>query len=173
MIKPIYLILFMALMVASMTSTAGFLWYSHSQPNTDSKLRPTFSLPDLQGQTHTSSEWDGKVVVVNFWATWCPPCLKELPTFIKLQARYAERGLQFIGIALDDHQKVQTFVKKMGINYPVLLGNQEVIAVAQRFGNRLGALPFTAVIDREGYIQWRHAGEMHEQKAEQVILSLL
>jgi len=173
MIKSVHVILFVTLMVASMTSTAGFLWYNHSQPTTESKLRPTFSLPDLQGQTHTSSEWDGKVVIVNFWATWCPPCIRELPTFIKLQERYAERGIQFVGIALDDQQEVQHFVDEMGINYPVLLGNQEVIMVAQRFGNRLGALPFTAVIDREGYIKWRHAGEMHEKKAEQIILSLL
>jgi thiol-disulfide isomerase/thioredoxin len=135
---------------------------------------PDFSLVDLQGQTHHNSEWQGKVVVFNFWATWCPPCVREIPMFIELQKKYADRGLQFVGIATNDPpQVVAEFVEDNGINYPILIGEGDAIDVAVNFGNRFGALPYTAIVDREGNIVLRKVGEMKRQKLEKTILPLL
>lgn len=165
------IILFAGLvLICGIITIAGYLWLNQ---NYDPNHRPDFTLLDLQGNTRNNSEWDGKVVVVNFWATWCPPCVKEIPLFIKLQEKYAERGLQFVGIAINDtYETVQSFVKKHGINYPIL-GGENSMTVTQDFGNRMAALPFTVVINRKGDIVLRHIGEMHQEKAERIILPLL
>lgn len=181
----------LAALVASASGTLGYFLYHHSPPSheltalsffstedfqptgSQKTRRPDFSLLDLQGKLRSNSEWDGKVVIVNFWATWCPPCLQEIPDFIDLQEQYAKRGLQFIGIAIDDPDKVQRFVNNQGINYPVFVGNQQPIEIATKFGNRIGALPFTVIINREGDIVFRQIGGMDKQKTKQVILSLL
>jgi thiol-disulfide isomerase/thioredoxin len=135
--------------------------------------RPDFNLPDLQGKIHANSEWDGKIVIVNFWATWCPPCLKEIPMFIKLQEKYAERDLQLVGIAIDNIHAVQGIADKMGINYPILVGDQKAISIARSFGNYLGALPFTVIVDTQGYIVLQEIGEMRLENTERAILPLL
>lgn len=138
------------------------------------KQKLDFTLPDLQGQTHSESEWLGKkVLILNFWATWCPPCIREIPGFIKLQEKYGKRGLQFIGIAIDNQEAVQPFVKKMGMNYPILLGDQEAINLAINLGNKMAGLPFTVIIDRNGQIVSRQVGQMFEQQVEKTILPLL
>jgi len=135
--------------------------------------RPDFSLPDLEGKIHANSEWDGKVVIVNFWATWCPPCLKEIPMFVKLQQKYGERGLQLVGIAMDNLHAVRNAVDKMGINYPVLVGDEKAISLAVSFGDHVGALPFTAIVDTGGDIVLRKVGEIRLRETEEAILPLL
>jgi len=135
--------------------------------------RPDFELPDLQGNLHKNAEWDGKIVVVNFWATWCPPCIKEIPVFMDLQKQYGKKGLQFIGIAIDKKREVIDFMETLAINYPVLISESDGIALSQAFGNYLGALPFTAVINREGKIVFRRPGEIDLEMAEKEILPLL
>ena len=135
--------------------------------------RPQFSLPDMNGKMRSIDEWDGDVIVINFWATWCPPCREEIPEFIKLQKLYAENGLQFIGIALQTAEEVDEFVKVMGINYPILVGQGEVIQVAKQYGNHIGALPYTVIIDRQSYIAFTKRGPLQRHAAEQVISSLL
>ena len=135
--------------------------------------RPDFSLPDLDGVLRDASEWNGRVLAINFWATWCPPCRKEIPEFVALQEKYGERGLQFIGIALEDPESVRPFVADMGMNYPVLTGQTEVIRVAEAYGNLIGALPFTAIVDRAGVVRFLKAGPLPGVDAEAVILPLL
>ena len=117
-------------------------------------IRPLMavSMPDLQGKSRNLSEWRGKVLVVNFWATWCPPCLKEIPEFVRMQEKSGPKGLQFVGIAADQPDKVRQFAAKHHINYPILLGEMDVIQIARLAGNEAGGLPFTVIIDREG--QW-------------------
>ena len=135
--------------------------------------RPDFALPDVDGTVRAIGEWDGKVMVVNFWATWCPPCRREMPAFVELQETYGERGLQFVGVAIDDQDKVQDFIDTLGVNYPILIGGLEAIDAAKRYGNRFGALPYTVVVDRQGNIALTHRGELSRELAESTISGLL
>lgn len=137
------------------------------------KLAPDFSLNDASGKLRNVSEWEGKVLVINFWATWCPPCLEEIPHFIELQDKYASQGLQFLGIALENVDTVVDFAKQHGMNYPLLVGERDVIALAGKFGNRVGGLPYTVVLDRNGQINFIKQGPLSSAEAEQVITSLL
>ena len=136
-------------------------------------LLPGFSFPDLAGETRQSSEWKGKVLVVNYWATWCPPCRKEMPLFIETQNRYQERGLQFVGIAIDDPHMVQDFVDVYAINFPILIGNAEAVKLSTRMGNRFESLPFTAIFDREGNSRYIQAGEVTAEVLERELEPLL
>jgi thiol-disulfide isomerase/thioredoxin len=124
--------------------------------------RPEFWLADPQGVRHGISEWDGKLLVLNFWATWCPPCLHEMPMFIALQKRYSARGVQFLGIAIDDADNVRAFADEIGLNYPTLHGQLDAIEVMTAYGNKSGGLPFTVLIDRSGSIVARHPGVLDE-----------
>lgn len=132
--------------------------------------RPAFSLPDIDGATRRVREWDGKVLVINFWATWCPPCREEIPEFVALQQKYAPRGLQFVGVAIEEREAVLPFMEAVGINYPILLGQLTGIELSRKYGNRWGALPFTAVINREGRIVSVKGGSITRQEMEQAIL---
>ncbi|HEY5604620.1 MAG TPA: TlpA disulfide reductase family protein [Gammaproteobacteria bacterium] len=132
-----------------------------------------FALQDLDGNTHEFGEWNGKVRVLNFWATWCPPCRKETPLFVEMQEQLGSQGLQFIGIAIDEKHKVQDFMDTYGVNYPILIGTDDAIEVAKQYGNRFGALPWTVVINREGTIVHVQGGEMTRQKAESIVQPLL
>lgn len=135
--------------------------------------RPDFSLPDKDGNMRSVEEWDGKVLVINFWATWCPPCRDEIPEFIRLQNEYGEQGLQFIGIALQKAEEVQEFAAELGMNYPILTGEQTVIKVAEDFGNTIGILPYTVVVDRNQKITFIKKGPLHYEEANAVIKPLL
>ncbi|MGH8611392.1 MAG: TlpA family protein disulfide reductase [Gammaproteobacteria bacterium] len=135
--------------------------------------RPEFTLNDLQNRPRRVGEWDGKVLVVNFWATWCSPCRKEIPQFIALQQEFGTRGLQFLGIAIDDPAAVREFVQSLQVNYPVLVGEQDAIDVAEAYGNLIGALPYTVVVDRKGAIVLTHQGEVSGHQLEQVIVRLI
>jgi len=136
-------------------------------------LRPDFRLPDLDGVMHEVSEWDGKVLVVNFWATWCPPCRQEMPAFVELQEKYGQRGLQFLGIAIDRPEAVKDFMDVIPINYPILIGELAAIEVGKRYGNRLGSLPYTVVVDRDGRMVFSKLGELSREQADKVIQSFL
>ena len=135
--------------------------------------RPEFTLPDLDGRPRSITEWDGKVVALNFWATWCPPCLKEVPEFVSLQGKYRAQGLQFIGIALQKPEDVRGFVAEHKVNYPVLAGELEVIKLAEAYGNSMGALPYTVIIDRNGQIAHVKPGILPTEEAERIITGLL
>jgi len=130
-------------------------------------------LPDLAGNIQSMKQWQGKVLVLNFWAPWCPPCRKEIPDFIRLQERHGQAGLQFVGIALDDPDKVTAFVDETGINYPILLGGEEAASLSMAAGNRLGGLPFTAVFDRGGNAVATLTGGVTEARLEALVKPLL
>ncbi|MEK7990151.1 MAG: TlpA disulfide reductase family protein [Thiotrichaceae bacterium] len=132
---------------------------------------PSFSLPDLDGVERHSSEWTGKILIVNFWASWCPPCIREIPGFVRLQEKYAEQ-VQFVGIALDQKAPVEAFVKRTKMNYPVLISERKGVTLSKEFGNKRGGLPFTAVINLNGVIVNRHLGELSETRLEALIQQL-
>jgi thiol-disulfide isomerase/thioredoxin len=118
-------------------------------------------------------DWKGKVLVVNFWATWCAPCRKEIPEFIHMQTRLGSQGLQFVGIAIDELDKVQAYAREAGINYPLLVGEIDAVEVSRAFGNEMGALPFTVIIDRKGQVVRTELGGTNEQRLAPIVEELL
>jgi thiol-disulfide isomerase/thioredoxin len=130
-------------------------------------------LPDLNQQNQPLSQWQGKVLVVNFWAPWCPPCRQEIPGFIHLQERLGKQGVQFIGIALDEADKVAAFVQESHINYPILLGSSQAAALSYSAGNRLGGLPYTVLFDRQGNAVATLTGSVSEARLEALLTPLL
>ena len=137
------------------------------------QYRPDFSLPDLQGDMHHINEWNGKVVILNFWATWCVPCLKEIPELIALQSRHANNGLQIIGIALQKPEEIIGYVEDLQMNYQILADELPVIKVAEDYGNIIGALPYTAIIDRQGMVVFVKPVTVTGAEVEAVISHLL
>lgn len=132
---------------------------------------PDFSYQDLDGQQRRGSEFTDKVVVLNFWASWCPPCREETPDFVALQEAFAD-GVQFIGIAIDDEGPVREFADSFGVNYPVLLGDIEAISLSRRLGNRYEGLPFTVVAAPGGSVVLRHAGGLDRDRLEPLLREL-
>jgi thiol-disulfide isomerase/thioredoxin len=131
---------------------------------------PAFSLQDLEGKPLTLENYRGKVVVLDFWATWCAPCRTEIPHFVKLQEQYGGQGLQIIGISMDDTAKpVREFYREFKMNYPVGVGNEQV---AEAYGGVLG-LPVIFLIGRDGRIAEKYVGEVQAATLEQGIQSLL
>jgi thiol-disulfide isomerase/thioredoxin len=134
---------------------------------------PGFTLDDMDGKSHSLSDYRGKWVLINFWATWCPPCRKEIPEFIALQKQYAANGLQFIGIAIDDQDAVEDYLASIKINYPMLIGGISGIALAHQLGNNIDAVPFTLIVDRKGQIIHRHPGEFSREQITEIITPLI
>ena len=132
---------------------------------------PSFSYPDLKGRQRSSDEFADKVVVLNFWATWCPPCRKETPEFVALQELYGS-DVQFIGIAIDDEEPVREFADTFGVNYPLLLGDVEAVSLSRRLGNRYEGLPFTIVAEPGGNVVLRHTGGLERDKLEPLLQEL-
>jgi thiol-disulfide isomerase/thioredoxin len=130
-------------------------------------------LPDLEGVSRTLADWPGRVLVVNFWATWCAPCRKEIPEFVRVQARHGARGVQFVGIAIDQPGNVREFAREFQINYPLLVGNLATLALMRETGNRAGVLPFTLVLDRAGIVVNHHPGQLEKERLEAILEPLL
>jgi thiol-disulfide isomerase/thioredoxin len=110
------------------------------------------SLPDLDGRPQSFGQFAGKVVVLNFWATWCAPCREEIPGFIRVQSRFGNGRVQFIGAASDEPAKVRAFAKEFAVNYPILADVDGAMTLSRRFGNRLGVLPHTVILDAAGQV---------------------
>ncbi len=131
---------------------------------------PDFSLQDLDGKPLDLANYRGKVVLLDFWATWCAPCRGEIPHFVEFQDKYRDHGLQVIGISMDDGPKpVHEFYRQFKMNYPVALGNEKV---AGAYGGVLG-LPVTFLIGRDGRVAAKYVGEVQMPTLEQAIESLL
>lgn len=167
--KPSELIIIVAVLALGVGLTARFF----ISPVQQSTPLMEFNLPDTVGKTHNSTEWQGKIRIINFWATWCSPCRKEIPEFIALQEKYAAKNVQFIGIAIDDQKAVSEYLKTITINYPILIGGDAAMAMAQQLGNRIGALPYTVVVDTEGKVIHQQAGEFATEQVMKVITPLI
>jgi len=143
-------------------AVAGYLWLSTRQQNTPAPLRISgdagtdaaglnFTLKDLQGNNISLKDYRGKVVLVNFWAHWCPPCVKEIPDLVELHRNYKDRGFEILGVVVPfraDQNQVRNMVSKFGIDYPVLWGTNEAVG---KFGD-IPAIPRTFILNRHGEI---------------------
>ena len=105
---------------------------------------------DTKGGSRSLAEFQGQVLVVNFWATWCAPCREEMPGFVRLQERWKDRGVRFVGLSDEDPAKVERFANELRINYPLWVGADAAGALSRRLGNRLGVLPHTVILDPAG-----------------------
>jgi thiol-disulfide isomerase/thioredoxin len=130
-------------------------------------------LADLNGSLQHVGQWRGHVLVVNFWATWCAPCREEIPGVVRLQDSHGARGLTFVGIAIDQPEKVVQFAQEFRMNYPVLVGGLGALDLLREAGNRAGVLPYTVVIDRHGGLISQRTGGVNLKDLETMIQPLL
>jgi thiol-disulfide isomerase/thioredoxin len=130
---------------------------------------PEFSLDDLTGKPVPISSWNGRSLVINFWATWCAPCRREIPLLQSLATDWADRGLTVIGVAVDYPDKVRQFAEEFKIAYPLLIGEQDALDVAAKFGMDSPGFPFTVFTDRRGEVVALFAGELHRPQAEFIL----
>lgn len=152
---------------AKSISTVGIHNVEHPLP-----LRPEFAMQTIDGNIRNIKEWDGQIILLNFWATWCPPCMKEIPDFIELQKKYGDQGFQIIGIAIDDEELVKDFARENQMNYPVMASETEAIELSQRYGNVIGGLPYSVIINRNGEITGKITGELSMIEAVKILEDL-
>ncbi len=170
------------LLIAAVLALIGGYWLAQTlRPEPEITATKTygggelinFTLPELDGKNHSLEEWRGKVIVLNFWATWCPPCREEIPLLIALQKKRAAEGLQVVSVAIDNETAVRPYRQSAGINYPVLMGGDDALDLVARYGNSMGALPFTVIIDRGGAITARKLGAFTRNELENLVEPLL
>jgi thiol-disulfide isomerase/thioredoxin len=137
------------------------------------QMRPVFALDDVDGKSRSITEWDGKTLVINFWATWCAPCRREIPMLKALSAARAAQDVVVIGIAVDFRDKVLPYAKEAGINYPLLIGEEDGLNAASAFGLGSIGLPCTVFVDAKGRIVTAHLGELHADQADLIVDTIL
>lgn len=133
---------------------------------------PNFTLSDRNGKATSVSAWGGKSLILNFWATWCAPCRREIPLLKSLHAEWAGRGVEVVGIAVDYRDKVLAYADELKIPYPLLIGEQDALDAAAAFGVASPAFPFTVFTDRRGQVVALYLGELHRPQAD-LILSVV
>jgi thiol-disulfide isomerase/thioredoxin len=146
---------------------------ANMEPLPFAEQRPDFTLADTANIMRSAKEWDGKALVVNFWATWCAPCRREMPLLSALQERHATSDIQVLGVAMDFREDVLGYLAQAPVNYPVLIGELEAMEAAEGFGVSLVGLPITAFTDHQGNVLYVHLGELHESQAELIFDQVL
>jgi thiol-disulfide isomerase/thioredoxin len=133
---------------------------------------PAFSINNLQGRPTSAAAWQGKSLIVNFWATWCGPCQREVPLLKALSTEWSPRNVEVVGIAVDHPDAVQGFAQRFKIDYPVLVGEENALDLAAQLGLANPVFPFTVFTDRTGRVVTLFVGELHRDQAD-LILSVL
>lgn len=158
------------IVAAAVGYLANLTWVADSEPPPPER-RISFTLPDMSGATRSLDEWRGRPLLVNFWATWCAPCRREIPLLKKAQATQGD-NLQVIGVAVDHLEEVVAYAETAQFNYPVLVGQEEAMAAAESSGVEFLGLPFTLVISADGRLIKTHVGEILETHVEEIIAVL-
>ena len=127
---------------------------------------PDFTLGDLEGKPRSILSWPGKSMIVNFWATWCAPCRREIPLLRELQKQHGPEGFQIVGVAVDLREDVVKYAQEIGIDYPVLIGEQDGLDAVNKFGQGSIGFPFTVFTDNQGRIVLFHLGEIRKEQAD-------
>ncbi len=126
---------------------------------------PEFTLVDREGEPRSIHSWSGKSLIVNFWATWCAPCRREIPLLKRIQEEHAAEGFQVVGIAVDFREDVLKYADEIGINYPLLIGEQDALDAVNKFGISAAGFPFTVFTDAKARIVLTHLGEVTEEES--------
>lgn len=170
---------FLVFAAAFVALMAGALFYAARVPVEQAKAPapvvppalvdyPEFTLPDVDGNDREFSEFAGRHRLLNFWATWCAPCRREIPLLKTFQAEQAADGIQVIGIAVDFVEEVRRYAESADFNYPVLVGQEDAMAVAESSGIRFDAMPFTMIISRDGRFLGAYLGELHRSDLDDI-----
>ena len=159
-----------ALFYAARIPTEIAIEQAPPQPTTlDAVSHPAFTLPDLDGENRDFSEWQGTHRLINFWATWCAPCRREIPLLKAFQAEHGDDGFQIIGIAVDFPDLVADYAEEAEFNYPILTGQQDAMAVAETSGVEFIGMPFTMIVARDGELLGAYLGELHEGHLDDIV----
>jgi thiol-disulfide isomerase/thioredoxin len=145
---------------------------SAAAPSGAPEVLPDFTLADLDGNPRSIRSWPGKSMIVNFWATWCAPCRREIPLLKELQQTRTSEGFQVVGVAVDVREDVLKYAKEIGIDYPLIMGEQEGLEAVGKFGLGSIGFPFTVFTDSQQRIILTHLGELHKPQAD-VILGVI
>lgn len=138
----------------------------------DNLKLPDQMLPGLDGKQHSLQEWTNKPLLLNFWATWCTPCRKEMPELALWQNEFSGQNLQIIGIAIDEADSVKQFLKTVPVNYPILLAPDTGTQLSFTLGNQMGVLPFSVFVDPDGLVTETHIGVLHKHMLKQWLIEL-
>ena len=172
--RPRWVVYALAALIALALGVYAFRLLPEPAPGSrDSAALLAVSLPDVDGHPQSLAQWRGRLLVVNFWATWCAPCREEMPMFVRAQAAHGAKGLQFVGIAVDDAVKVRQFAKEIGLNYPALIGGYGAMEMSKTLGNSVMALPFTIVIGPKGDVVLTQLGPVRAAQLERLVADFL
>jgi thiol-disulfide isomerase/thioredoxin len=143
----------------------------HAEPvrTLEAVTHPAFTLPDVTGTPHELAEWSGKNRILNFWATWCAPCRREIPLLKTFQDEQRDNGFQVIGIAVDFAEPVANYAEAAQFNYPILIGEQDAMAVAESSGIEFVGLPFTMFVASDGELVGAYIGELHRSHLDTIV----
>ena len=142
-----------------------------SDPAVKAFFANPWQTPD--GKTVNTQDWQGKVLVVNFWASWCPPCVEEMPALDKLQQEFLQQNVLFVGIGIDSPSNIREFLSKTPVSYPIVIGGLEGSNISKQLGNSQGALPYTIIINAKGKATYRKLGKISEDDIRSAIKSAL
>ena len=168
-----------AVVIAGVLALGGGLYFGAGRLGMTAEERPSaatllaLTLPDPAGKQESLVQWKGKLLIVNFWATWCSPCREEMPEFVRAQKEFGGKGLQFVGIAVDEADKVRQFAADIGLNYPALIGGYGAMELSRTLGNRVMALPFTVIVARDGSIAHTQLGPLKDEQLRAMIAKLI
>ncbi len=161
--------LFYAARLPVQVQMADALEEAPAATDADAPIYPAFKLTDIDGVERDLSEWSGKHRLLNFWATWCAPCRREIPLLKAFQDEQGGNGFQIIGIAVDFPEQVSAYAETAEFNYPILVGQEDAMAVAESSGVQFVGMPFTMIVARDGELLNTHIGEIRDAHLEHIV----